>query len=219
MRADRFEIDTKRFESFQGSQPRRSLPRVFRHSRKCRHSRGLAANRRVSGKENPTFSTEGGPFRGRSLLREFSISEIRQAAGPETGCVLAETGSKCGNAQAKVDVVGVTHRPGRLCCSPVSVRVCKRPYWNCQLLRALGRSGGEKARCCRRVIEFGEGGAWSEKSKRSRLADTGTMTLSDRDVVFISHATPDDNEFVRWLGTRLSKEVRPSRPRCRRGRI
>jgi hypothetical protein len=30
------------------------------------------------------------------------------------------------------------------------------------------------------------------------------MTLSDRDVVFISHATPDDNEFVRWLGTRLT---------------
>jgi TIR domain len=28
--------------------------------------------------------------------------------------------------------------------------------------------------------------------------------MSDRDVVFISHATPDDNEFVRWLGTRLT---------------
>jgi hypothetical protein len=28
--------------------------------------------------------------------------------------------------------------------------------------------------------------------------------VSDRDVVFISHATPDDNEFVRWLGTRLT---------------
>jgi hypothetical protein len=28
--------------------------------------------------------------------------------------------------------------------------------------------------------------------------------MSDRGVVFISHATPDDNEFVRWLGTRLT---------------
>jgi hypothetical protein len=28
--------------------------------------------------------------------------------------------------------------------------------------------------------------------------------MSDRDVLFISHATPDDNEFVRWLGTRLT---------------
>jgi hypothetical protein len=26
--------------------------------------------------------------------------------------------------------------------------------------------------------------------------------MSERDVLFISHATPDDNEFVRWLGTR-----------------
>jgi TIR domain len=28
--------------------------------------------------------------------------------------------------------------------------------------------------------------------------------LSERDVIFISHATPNDNEFVRWLGTRLT---------------
>jgi hypothetical protein len=28
--------------------------------------------------------------------------------------------------------------------------------------------------------------------------------VSERDVVFISHATPNDNEFVRWLGTRLT---------------
>jgi hypothetical protein len=28
--------------------------------------------------------------------------------------------------------------------------------------------------------------------------------MTDRDVIFISHATPDDNEFVRWLGTRLT---------------
>jgi hypothetical protein len=28
--------------------------------------------------------------------------------------------------------------------------------------------------------------------------------VPERDVVFISHATPDDNEFVRWLGTRLT---------------
>src|SRR5829696_5251098 len=25
-----------------------------------------------------------------------------------------------------------------------------------------------------------------------------------RDTIFISHATPDDNDFVRWLGTRLT---------------
>jgi hypothetical protein len=30
------------------------------------------------------------------------------------------------------------------------------------------------------------------------------LDLSDRDFIFISHATPDDNEFVRWLGTRLT---------------
>jgi hypothetical protein len=30
------------------------------------------------------------------------------------------------------------------------------------------------------------------------------MDMSERDVIFISHATPDDNEFVRWLGTRLT---------------
>jgi hypothetical protein len=28
--------------------------------------------------------------------------------------------------------------------------------------------------------------------------------MPDRNVVFISHATPEDNEFVRWLGTRLT---------------
>jgi TIR domain len=28
--------------------------------------------------------------------------------------------------------------------------------------------------------------------------------MSERDVIFISHATPNDNEFVRWLGTRLT---------------
>src|SRR5271163_1940990 len=26
----------------------------------------------------------------------------------------------------------------------------------------------------------------------------------DRDTIFISHATPEDNEFVRWLGARLT---------------
>lgn len=26
----------------------------------------------------------------------------------------------------------------------------------------------------------------------------------NRDIIFISHATPEDNDFVRWLGTRLS---------------
>jgi hypothetical protein len=32
----------------------------------------------------------------------------------------------------------------------------------------------------------------------------GSFDMSERDVIFISHATPDDNEFVRWLGTRLT---------------
>jgi len=35
------EIDADRFESFQGSQPLRSLPRRFRGWEKSRHSRGL----------------------------------------------------------------------------------------------------------------------------------------------------------------------------------
>ena len=29
------------------------------------------------------------------------------------------------------------------------------------------------------------------------------MTDPARDVVFISHATPQDNDFVKWLGARL----------------
>jgi hypothetical protein len=29
------------------------------------------------------------------------------------------------------------------------------------------------------------------------------MTGMERDTIFITHATPDDNDFVRWLGTRL----------------
>jgi hypothetical protein len=28
--------------------------------------------------------------------------------------------------------------------------------------------------------------------------------VSERDVVFISNATPNENEFVRWLGSRLT---------------
>jgi hypothetical protein len=90
---DRFEFDTARFESFQPSQPPGSLPDIFRYSEKCRHSRGLAGNRSVSGEENPTFPVVGGIFPDKSLLREFSISEIGQVVGPETGCVLAEAGS------------------------------------------------------------------------------------------------------------------------------
>ena len=31
--------------------------------------------------------------------------------------------------------------------------------------------------------------------------------MSDRDVIFISHATPDDNEFVRWLGTEADRHT------------
>jgi hypothetical protein len=28
-----------------------------------------------------------------------------------------------------------------------------------------------------------------------------------RDTIFISHATPEDNDFVRWLGARLRKRI------------
>jgi hypothetical protein len=75
------------------SQPPGSLPNVFRYSEKCRGSRGLAGNGRVSGDENPTFLAARRIFLDESLLREISISEIIRWAGPETGCVLAETGS------------------------------------------------------------------------------------------------------------------------------
>jgi len=91
--ASDFDSAIPRFESWRPSQPPESLPHVFRHSAKCRHSRWLAAIGWVSGEENPAFTTEGRFIRGWSLLREFSISEIGRAAGPETGCVLAETGS------------------------------------------------------------------------------------------------------------------------------
>jgi hypothetical protein len=90
---DRFELDTARSESSQPSQPPGSLLDIFRYSEKCRHSRGLAGNRSVSGEENPTFQVVGRIFLEESLLREFSISEIGQVVGPETGCVLTETGS------------------------------------------------------------------------------------------------------------------------------
>jgi hypothetical protein len=37
---------------------------------------------------------EGGKFRGKSLVDEFSISEIWARDIPEIGCVFTETGSK-----------------------------------------------------------------------------------------------------------------------------
>ncbi|OSI24808.1 TIR domain-containing protein [Bradyrhizobium canariense] len=40
--------------------------------------------------------------------------------------------------------------------------------------------------------------------RRREGRPAGSPPLSERDVIFISHATPDDNEFVRWLGTRLT---------------
>jgi hypothetical protein len=48
---------------------------------------------RVSGEKNRTFPTEGRILPDESLRREFPISEIGQVVGPETGCVLVETGS------------------------------------------------------------------------------------------------------------------------------
>ncbi|ABE40855.1 hypothetical protein RPD_3632 [Rhodopseudomonas palustris BisB5] len=38
----------------------------------------------------------------------------------------------------------------------------------------------------------------------AREARTDGAVALDRDIIFISHATPNDNEFVRWLGTRLT---------------
>lgn len=38
----------------------------------------------------------------------------------------------------------------------------------------------------------------------ARAARTDGAIAPDRDIIFISHATPNDNEFVRWLGTRLT---------------
>jgi hypothetical protein len=38
----------------------------------------------------------------------------------------------------------------------------------------------------------------------AREARTDGALAPDRDVIFVSHATPNDNEFVRWLGTRLT---------------
>ena len=45
MRVDRFEIDADRFESFQGSQPVRSLRRCFRVCENRRHFRGSGPGR------------------------------------------------------------------------------------------------------------------------------------------------------------------------------
>jgi hypothetical protein len=71
-----------------------SLAGDFGHSRKWRHFRRLAAKSPVSGDEFWTSGAEGGKFRGKSLVDEFSISEISERDIPETGCVFTETGSK-----------------------------------------------------------------------------------------------------------------------------
>jgi hypothetical protein len=76
------------------SQPQRSLARDFGCSRKCRHFRRLAAKRLVSGAEFWESRTKGRKSRGKSLLDEFSISEIFVWERAETGCVFTETGSK-----------------------------------------------------------------------------------------------------------------------------
>jgi hypothetical protein len=47
----------------------------------------------VSGEKYRTSCTKGRGFRRRSLLDEFSISEIWAREPAETGCVSAETGS------------------------------------------------------------------------------------------------------------------------------
>lgn len=36
------------------------------------------------------------------------------------------------------------------------------------------------------------------------MAQTDSLTPMARDTIFICHATPDDNDFVRWLGARLT---------------
>ncbi len=36
------------------------------------------------------------------------------------------------------------------------------------------------------------------------MAHIDSLTPMARDTIFICHATPDDNDFVRWLGARLT---------------
>jgi hypothetical protein len=69
------------------SQPSRSLARDFGHSPKCRHFRKLAASSPVSGEEFWRILAEGRESRGKSLLGDFSISEIWIGCPLETGCV------------------------------------------------------------------------------------------------------------------------------------
>jgi hypothetical protein len=56
-------------------------------------SGGLAARSPVSGEEFRRILAEGRESRGKSLIDDFSISEIWIGSRPETGCVSAETGS------------------------------------------------------------------------------------------------------------------------------
>jgi hypothetical protein len=73
----RLEFDTSRFESWHPSQPPGSLAEIPRHSENRRHFRGLATKSPVSGEGYRTFRTKRREFRGKSLLDEFSISEIQ----------------------------------------------------------------------------------------------------------------------------------------------
>jgi TIR domain len=43
-----------------------------------------------------------------------------------------------------------------------------------------------------------------QESIGRKTAEATHEVLATRDTVFISHATPDDNDFVRWLGARLT---------------
>jgi hypothetical protein len=75
------------------SQPQRSLSGDFLHFAKSRHFPGLAVRSLVSGEEFRGSLAESLESRGRSLLAEFSISEIFVQERPETGCASTETSS------------------------------------------------------------------------------------------------------------------------------
>jgi hypothetical protein len=62
MRPDRFEIDADRFESFQGSQPVRSLRCGFRVWENRREFRGLGVVTRVSGAQRGAAWCQIGMF-------------------------------------------------------------------------------------------------------------------------------------------------------------
>jgi hypothetical protein len=84
VRADRSEIDTERFESFQGSQPDRSPRADFRVCENRRCSGGLGSCGRVSGRQFPEFRVLDRWVTGPSLCSPFSNFRF---GVPQTGSI------------------------------------------------------------------------------------------------------------------------------------